>query len=76
MLWNSCGDGVYQSRIDNNGCVAKTQLLDQDISSLVLTNNRQFAMLQPVAHTSDNPLIDVIFNWQMYDFTGQSLYEM
>jgi hypothetical protein len=76
VLWNSCGAGVYLSRIDNNGSAAQTRLLEQDISSLVLTNNRQFAVMQPVARTSDTPSIDVPSNWQMYDVTGQRLYEL
>ncbi|MEZ5502175.1 MAG: hypothetical protein R3E50_05790 [Halioglobus sp.] len=76
VLWNHCGDGVYLSTIDNGGSVESTRLLAGDIGSLVLTDDRETAVMQRFSFGNVEPPGAANRNWRLYDISGQRLHEL
>ncbi len=76
VLWDSCGDGVYLSRIAGDGAVTGTRVLDRDTAGFALTDNRQIALMQPLAQGGDGSPDGPVANRFIYDFIEQRLMEL
>jgi hypothetical protein len=75
VLWNHCGDGFYLSRLENDIFQA-TRLLDTEVRDIVLTGDRNIAVVHPAVLNEGNTTNIPDANWQAYDFVTGRLQEL
>jgi hypothetical protein len=76
VIWNRCGDGVFVSRQKKDGSFAGSRLIDQDIRTLKLTENRQIAVMQASGIDGENPWGNWDATWRAYLLGSDSLQEL
>jgi Tol biopolymer transport system component len=73
VLWNRCGEGVYLSRLNWDGSVEETRVLDRDVIEMRLTDNREIVVMQPKSGDRSPYHSE---NWYLYDFREDLLLEL
>ena len=69
VVWNHCGDSVYHSLINTQGEVTNTKILDGDMFSTQLTDNREYVAIR-------SGLAGAIGHWYMFDFVADKLLKV
>lgn len=75
VLWNHCGDGLALSEL-KDGAYRKTRLLDTEARDIVLTGDRNIAVVHPAVLNEGNTTNIPDANWQAYDFATGRLQEL
>ena len=69
VVWGHCGDGVYHSRIGNNGEVTSAKILNGEMFSAELTNNREYAAMR-------SGVAGDIGYWYVFDFVADQVLKV
>jgi Tol biopolymer transport system component len=76
VIVNLCGEGAFLARLKQDGSFTQSRLLNGDIWTLVLTEDREIAVMQTIPPTNDNSAGYWDANWMAYIFSEDRLQEL